>query len=363
MSPLQWLSRFRARPKVPRLQVVIFTRQLASMLASGVTLLVALGVLGEQSESPEFNKVIRKISDMINSGIRLSVALAEHPQVFSRIYCVMVQIGEQTGQLEDMLERLADWMERDENLRMRITKALTYPAFVCGLAVVLTLALFYTVVPSFLGIFEEMGVELPLPTRIVKFIADSITSPSSWLVGSAALCGGYYFINTHLARPGAWVEPYRFLLKIPVVGPMMLYGALARLTGTLGVLLESGMDLPKAVRMAVLASAQPIWEADLDPLTESIKQGNPLSQHLSLRNDIYPTALTQMILAGEESAQLAELTGRAGAYYEVELGFHIDTLSAVMEPVLMAGVSLVVGGIVIALFLPLYGFLSNLGMG
>ncbi|ODT69129.1 hypothetical protein ABS71_09235 [bacterium SCN 62-11] len=363
MSPQQWLTRFRLRPKVPRLQVVLFTRQLASMLGSGVTLLTALSVLGEQSDSPEFHKVVRKMSDMINSGIRFSVALSEHPQAFSRIYCVMVQIGEQTGQLEDMLERLADWLERDANLRMRITKALTYPAFVCGLAVLLTLGLFYTVVPSFLNIFEEMGVDLPLPTKIVKFVADSLTSPSAWLVGSAALCGGYYFFAMHLSRPGAWVEPYRLLLKVPVLGSMMQFGALARLTGTLGVLLESGMDLPRAVRMAVLASAQPIWESDLDALTESIKQGNPLSEHFSLRDDIYPTALTQMILAGEESAQLAELTTRAGAYYEVELSFHIDTLSSLMEPVLMAGVSLVVGSIVIALFLPLYGFLSNLGMG
>ena len=221
MSPQQWLTRFRLRPKVPRLQVVLFTRQLASMLGSGVTLLTALSVLGEQSDSPEFHKVVRKMSDMINSGIRFSVALSEHPQAFSRIYCVMVQIGEQTGQLEDMLERLADWLERDANLRMRITKALTYPAFVCGLAVLLTLGLFYTVVPSFLNIFEEMGVDLPLPTKIVKFVADSLTSPSAWLVGSAALCGGYYFFAMHLSRPGAWVEPYRLLLKVPVLGSMM----------------------------------------------------------------------------------------------------------------------------------------------
>ena len=333
------------------------------MLASGVTLLVALSVLGEQSESNEFNRVVRQISHMINSGIRLSVALSEHPHVFSRIYCVMVQIGEQTGQLEDMLERLSDWMERDENLRQRIVKALTYPAFVCVLAILLTIGLFYTVVPSFLKIFEEMGVQLPLITRVVKFFADSLTSPSAWLVGSATVCGSYYLISMHLARPGAWVEPYRWMLRIPVLGSMMLYGALARLTGTLGVLLESGMDLPKAVRMAVVAANHPIWEADLEALTNSIQEGSPLSEHLMIRSDLYPSALTQMILAGEESAQLAELTARAGAYYEVELGFHIDTLSAVIEPVLMAGVSVVVGSIVIALFLPLYGFLSNMGMG
>jgi type IV pilus assembly protein PilC len=363
MSPQQWLNRLRLRPRVSRLQVVLFTRQLASMLGSGVTLMTALNVLGQQSESPEFQRVVVKVSEMVNSGIRFSVALSEHPHAFSRIYCVMVQIGEHTGGLDDMLDRLGDWMERDENLRMRISKALTYPAFVCGLAVLLTLGLFYTVVPSFLNIFQEMGVELPLPTRIVKFVADSLTSPSSWLVGSSALCGGYYLVAMHLTRPGAWVEPYRLMLKVPVLGSMLQFGALARLTGTLGVLLESGMDLPKAVRMSVLASAQPIWEADLEALTDSIKQGNPLSEHLSLRDDLYPSALTQMILAGEESAQLAELTTRAGAYYEVELGFHIDTLSSVMEPVLMAGVSLVVGSIVIALFLPLYGFLSNLGMG
>lgn len=358
----RWIKKLRGRPKVARLQVVIFTRQLSAMLSSGVNLMQALGVLSEQPESPELGRVLGEVSHMVNSGVRLSAALHEHPQAFSRVYCVMVQIGEQTGQLEDMLERLCDWLERDENLRQRIFKALTYPAFVTGLALILTMALFYTVVPGFLSIFDEMGVPLPLVTRLVKGVADSLRSPTAWLLTVAGLNAAYYWVRWHLHRPGAWAAPFRVLLRIPVAGRLLQFGALARLTGTLGVLLESGMDLPRAIQLSVMASNQPLWEADLEDLIQSIQDGNPLSQHLQNRPDLYPTALTQMILAGEESARLAELTSRAAAYYELELGFQIDTLASVMEPVLMAAVSLVVGTVVVALFLPLYGFLSTLGM-
>ncbi len=332
------------------------------MLAAGVNLVTALQALTVQPECPGLGEAVSEVSEMVNSGIRLSVAFGEHSSIFPRIYRHMVEIGEQTGQLEDMLSRLADWLERDERLRRRVLKALTYPAFVCVLTIVLTLGLFYTVVPGFLSIFTEMGVPLPWPTRIVKFVADVLGSPSGWLACLAVGLGGYYFLQVRLAKPGGLVGPYRLCLKIPGLGSLLTHGALARFCSSLGVLLASGMELPRAVRLAVLTSGQPLWQADLEDLLTSIREGGPLSQHLRARPDLYPEALAQMLLAGEESAQLSELCARAGAYYEVELGFHIDALSAVTEPLLMAGVSLLVGCVVVSLFLPLYGFLANLGM-
>ncbi len=355
------MAREKRKVSVPRLQVVVFTRQLASMLSSGIPMITALGVLREQPECPELGEVIDEIQEMVNSGIRLSVAMNEYPRVFSRIYTVMIQIGEQTGQLEELLDRLSEWLERDESLRQRIMKALSYPAFVTVLAIVLTMVLFYTVVPNFLNIFVEMGAELPLITRVVKAIADGLRSPGCWLCGLAVGCSLYYWTRNALHQPGAWKTPFRWLRRVPVVGDLLLYGALARLASTLGLLLECGTDLPNALRLSVGASGHPLWEADLEALLTSVREGQPVSEHLAARSDLYPSTLTQMLLAGEESARLAELTLRAGAYYEVELGFQIDTLASVIEPVLMAGVSIVVGSVVISLFLPLYGFLGKLG--
>lgn len=353
----QW----RPQPKVPRLTVVIFTRQLASMLGSGVPLVSALSVLSEQSDSPVFGKVLLDITRMVNSGMTFSVALHENSHIFSRVYVVMVRIGEQTGQLEDMLERLGDWLERDEQLRQRVLKALTYPSFVCGLAILMTLGLFYTVVPSFLNIFEEMHVELPLITRVVKAIADGIRNPASWFLTLSLALIGWQWTLQALRRPGAWCRPYRLLLRLPVVGNLLRYSTLARLTTTFGVLLQSGVDLAKAIHLSTLASANPLWQADLPNLEASIREGKCLSEYLESRPDLYPSTLTQMILAGEESARLDEMVARAAGYFEVEMGFQIDALSSLIEPLLLAGVSVVVGSVVVSLFLPLYGFLGKLG--
>jgi len=341
--------------------VVIFTRQLSSMLASGVPLMTALVVLSEQSESRALGEVVSDAARLVNSGVRLSAALHEHGYVFSRVYVVMVQIGEQTGQLEDMLSRLSDWLESDERLRQRIVKALTYPTFVSVLAFFMTLGLFYTVVPSFLNIFEEMHVELPLITKVVKAIADSLRHPGVWFLALAAGFALSHWLRYALSRPGAWCRPYRILSMVPVLGNLLSYGALARFSTTLGVLLQSGVDLAKAVRLAIMASGNPLWQQDLGGLEASIREGKSLSEYLEYRSDLYPNTLTQMIMAGEEAARLDEMISRAAAYYDVELGFQIDALSSLIEPLLLAAVSLIVGSVVVALFLPLYGFLGKLG--
>lgn len=332
------------------------------MLRNAVPIVQALETLSHQEEHPNFGEVVREVADKISQGHVMSQQLTLFPRVFSPVYVTLVQIGERTGSLDQSLERLSDWLERDDRLRQRVKSALTYPVFVLCLATVLTLFLFYTVLPSFLGIFREMNTPLPWITQAVLLVTEAVRLPGFWLMFLSASAAGYAAGREFLRTTTGQLALYRALRKIPLLGSLLLIGGCARYCLSLEAMLSTGMDLPRALRMAAGASGNPEFVEDAPRIDRAITEGDPASEAMGMRPDIYPASLTHMAMAGEQASRLPEMFGSAGGYYDMETDFLVDALSAAMEPLMLALVATVVGTVILSIFLPLYSYLNKLGV-
>jgi type IV pilus assembly protein PilC len=351
-----WRNKVRVPPQI----LCIFSRQLATMLRNAVPIVQALETLSHQPEYPNFGEVVRELAEKVSQGHVLSHQLAQYPRIFSKIFITLVQIGERTGGLDSSLERLSDWLERDDRLRQRVKSALTYPVFVLGLAVVLTLFMFYTVLPSFLGIFRDMDVELPLITRVVLFLTEAVRQPGFWLIFLAS-AGAFLTVGREFLRsPAGQLAAFRVLKRIPLLGSLLVMGGCARFCMSVSTMLGVGMDLARALRMAANASGNPEFVSDAPNLERTIVEGEPCSTHMMNNPDIYPPSMTQMVMAGEQASRLPDMFGRAGGYYDVEMNFMVDALSAAMEPLLLATVASVVATVILSIFLPLYSYLGKI---
>lgn len=353
---------WRAKVTVPAQVVCIFSRQLATMLRNAVPIVQALETLSHQEEYPNFGEVVRDMAEKISQGHMFSQQLGQFPRIFSRIYVTLVAIGERTGDLDSSLERLSDWLERDQRLRQRVKSAMTYPVFVLILSVVLTLFMFYTVLPSFLGIFRDMDVPLPLITRIILFITEAVRQPGFWLVFVGGLGALYSVMKEFLRTEQGQVSAYRVLKCIPLVGKMLVMGGCARFCMSVEAMLSSGMDLARALRMAAHASGNPEFIQDAPSMERSIMEGEPCSDYMAMHPEIYPPSLTHMVMAGEQASRLPEMFGRSGGYFDIEMNYQVDALSAAMEPLMLATVASVVATVILSIFLPLYSYLGKLGM-
>ncbi|MBT9582469.1 type II secretion system F family protein [bacterium] len=356
-APGDW----RAKVTVPPQALCIFSRQLATMLRNAVPIVQALETLSHQEEYPNFGEVIREIAEKVSQGHVVSYQMSFYPRVFFKIYVTLVQIGERTGDLDSSLERLSDWLERDNRLRERIKSALSYPVFVLILATCLTLFMFYTVLPSFLTIFRDMNVPLPLITRTVMFITEAVRQPGFWLLFIGAT-GVFVSVWREVMKTSqGQVTVWRAVRRIPLLGGMLLKGGCARYCMSVEAMLRSGMDVSRTLRMAAGASGNPEFVLDAPNMEKTITEGEPVSDHMAMNPDIYPSSLTHMVMAGEQASRLPEMFGRAGGYYDIEMNYTIDALSAAMEPLLLASVASMVAVVILSIFLPLYSFLGSIG--
>lgn len=351
-----YLARLKVKPRL----VAIFTRQLCTMLVSGVPLLRALETLGTQDECPAFGEAILLCGDLVAAGHNFSNACSKFPGIFPPMYITMICIGERVGQLDHTLDQLAGWMEKDDQLRQKILSALTYPALILAVAGVLTLGLFYTVLPGFVEVFREMNIPLPLVTRMVMTATDAVRQPGFWLclvAGGVALVG----LVQRLGRSPVWrARGYRWLMRVPVLGRMVFCGSIARFCGSSYTLLGAGLDMLATFSLAASASGSPLLEQDSPALVASIREGELVSVHLASRPDLYPNSLYQMVAAGEESSRLPELLERTADYFEQETYHWVDSLGAVIEPLLLSGVAVVIATIVLSIFLPMYSYIGTL---
>lgn len=322
--------------------------------------MVALETLSHQDEDPRFGEVISDCATQVASGHAYSHSLAPFKKVFSRVYVALVTVGERTGQLDDALERLATWQEQDAELIQRVRGALFYPSFVLALTAVLTLLLFYTVMPGFLSIFEELRIELPWPTRVLLFFANVVDNPGTWVFSIPLALFAWTALRDVYRLPKGGVAIFRFLLSVPVVGGLLYHSTNARYAATAATLLDSGLDLPRVLRMSGRASGSKVLEFDAESLARNVEEGQMVSQHMAARPEIYPVTLAQMVLAGEESARLDIMLARAADYFDLEMRFRVDGLGAALEPVLIGLIGFIVGFILLALLVPLYTFLGTL---
>lgn len=354
-------DKWMARVRCPAFLRVLFLRQLAVMTGAGIPLFDALVVLSEQPEHPNFGEAVCELSRQISYGSTLSRACSRFPKLFSEVHVALITMGERTGALVKALDKLADWGERDSGLVRKVRGALTYPAVVLAVATILMLVIFLTVLPSFVSMFEERGMKLPLLTQIVVAATHALTNPGFWFVAFGTILALYLVIRALLQQPFWKQQIFTAIYSTPLVGSLIYYTTLARFTGVFGTLLDSGADLLMSIRLAARASGNPLIQADEERLVRVISEGDSLGQSLGNRPELYPGILVQMTSVGEESSNLSTTYHRLAGFLDEEVGNRVEALGAALEPMMMVLVSIIVGSIILSVILPLYGFLNQIG--
>ncbi len=331
------------------------------MLGSGIGIIDALQVTVDHSINDAMSVIAAELQSKISTGHRLSASMLDFPRVFSPVSVALIRLGESNGQIIQQLSQLSTWMDRDEKLRRKVLAALTYPTFALIITGLLTAALFLTVVPGFIEMFEEMKIELPFATKVLALATSMMTSPLAWSV----LCFGG-LISVMLSKdlfesPAARLRIYTFLMSLPALGPLIQSTAIARFAFAASAMLMSGSNIITGFRLAAETTGSPLIEADADRLVESLEEGRQLSEHMADRPDIYPRICTQLTAVGEESARLPKMFNVMAEHYEEHINHQIQVATSLLEPLLMSIVAVVVGFIVMGVFLPMYSFVAQIG--
>lgn len=347
MSPSRSLFGIRRSGKS---YLVLSTRQLATLVKAGMPLLRALRTVTDQLDFGTLKDVFALISTDVESGIKLSEALASHPRFFPPFYVNMVRAGEVGGLLDEILKRLADLLEKQARLRQRVKSALMYPAFVLFAAVSILIILMAFVVPTFMGMFTELGSALPLPTRI---LVASCTAVRQWWWVVLMVLGGLFFLLKGFARtPTGRRAVDRFLISAPVTGSLTERLLIARFARTFGTLIASGVPLLSALETVRATVTNAILEEALLEVEQSLKVGESLARPMEL-SAVFPPLVTRMVALGEETGQLDKMLMQVADSYEEEVDVQLSGLTQLLEPLLIVLVGGIVGFIVIAMFLPL----------
>lgn len=340
------------KKEVPSKDLSLFSRQLSTLVGAGVPIVQSLGILESQAENPTFKEVLGAVKSDIEAGLSISDALKKHPNAFPDLYCSMVKAGELGGILDTILERLTAYLESSEALKAKVKSAMMYPAIVLSICSIVTVFLMIFVIPTFKNIFASFGAELPLPTQILIDISDAMKARWYLIVGFpfAAWKGFQKFYATPAGQK--WVDAQS--LKAPIFGPILKKVAVARFTRTLGTLIKSGVPIMQALD-TVASTAGNVVIAEAVMLTrESIREGGHLSDPLK-KSGIFPNMVTSMISVGEETGALDIMLTKIADFYDQEVDTAVKGLTSLIEPIVIVVMGLIIGTIVIAMFMPMFG--------
>lgn len=332
-------------------ELVIFTRQLATMISAGIPLLECLEVLQEQTDNPGFKLVLGEIVEKVRGGSDFSAALMEHPKVFYKIYVSMIRAGEAGGQLDSILARLAEYMESSQALKREIKSAMTYPIISLSMILLVVVGLLVFVIPSFKQIFESMGIALPLPTKIL--LAMSTTMREYFHIVFLVLVGLVVAVIFALkTKTGQFVYDWG-VLKMPVMGELFRKVAISRFSRTFATLIKSGVPILGALEIVAATSGNSILESAINNARQSVQKGESLSEPLS-RSPVFPPMVTRMIGIGEKSGALEALLEKISEFYDQQVKALVESLTSLIEPIMIGIMGVVVGGVVIAVMLPIF---------
>jgi type IV pilus assembly protein PilC len=331
--------------------LVIFSRQLATLVSAGVPIVQGLNILTDQIQSPVFKQIIQAIRTDIESGIAIADAMKKHPEAFSELYVSMIRAGETGGVLDAILERLSSYLEAAEELRGKVKGAMVYPLVVSGVATAVTLFLLIAVIPTFKSVFASFGGELPFPTRILLSISDFlrhnflyvIMIPIGLFVGTKKW---YKTEQGHESIDG-WT------IRLPVLGDLLKKVAVSKFTRTLGTLIKSGVPILQAMDTVAKTSGNKVVEKAIFKTRESIREGEKIADPLKL-SGIFPPMVIQMISVGEETGNLEIMLSKIADFYDQEVDTAVKALTSLIEPIIICVMGLVIGSIVICMFLPIF---------
>lgn len=339
--------------KITAGDIAVFSRQLATMMKAGVPLVQAFDIVGQGHSNPSMSELIMKIKVSVEGGNTLAAAMGEHPLYFDALFVNLVDAGEQSGALETLLDKVATYKEKTEALKSKIKKALTYPISVLVVAMIVSVILLVFVVPTFADMFSSFGSDLPAFTQWVVDLSDFMIA-DGWIVG-LIFAAIFTSISQLKKRSKKFNENLdKLFLKLPIISGLTHSSAVARFSRTLATMFSAGVPLVDAMVSVAGASGNVVYKKAILGIRDEVAQGTTLQASLSQSPDLFPNMLIQMVGIGEESGALDEMLSKVADYYEAAVDDAVDNLTTLMEPLIMSFLAVVIGGLVIAMYLPVF---------
>ncbi|MBI5048303.1 MAG: type II secretion system F family protein [Deltaproteobacteria bacterium] len=346
--------------KVTTKEIVIFTRQFATMIDAGLPLVQCLDILSGQQQNQLFKTTLTEIKKSVEGGSTFADALRKHPKIFDDLYVNLVAAGEVGGILDTILNRLAGFMEKAEKLKGKVKGALTYPAVICIIAGIVVAVLLLYVVPIFQGMFKDFGSALPAPTQVVVNLSEGLKK--YWWVFGAIIAGLAVAYKWFYSTPKGKAIIDDIMLKLPVFGDLLRKTAVARFTRTMATMMASGVPILDALEIVAKTAGNKTIEAAIMKTRTALSQGKTLAEPLA-ETKVFPSMVVQMIAVGESTGALDAMLSKIADFYEEEVDQAVDTLMSLIEPLLMAFLGVVVGGLVITMYLPIFKLAGAVGGG
>ncbi len=346
------------QPKVTTKDLVVFTRQFATMIDAGLPLVQCLDILGKQQENKTFKKMLLKVKEDVESGSTFADALKKHPKAFDELYVNLVAAGEVGGILDTILNRLAAYIEKALKLKKQVKSAMTYPTTIIGIAVLVISVILVFVIPSFEKMFRDFGGELPMPTQIVISMSNFIQSYILVIIGAIVL-SIFTFKKVYANKQGREAID-AFALKLPIFGVLIRKVAVAKFTRTLGTMISSGVPILDGLEIVAKTAGNKTVEKAIYKVRQSISEGKTIAEPLT-QSGVFPPMVCQMIAVGEQSGSIDTMLNKIADFYDDEVDDAVGNLTAMMEPLLMLFLGTTVGGLVIAMYLPIFKLAGAVG--
>jgi type IV pilus assembly protein PilC len=343
---------FKAGGRVKPEDIAIFSRQLSTMLAAGIPLVQAFEIIGNGHDKPAMQRLVLDIKADIEGGTTLHEALGKHPLYFDDLFTNLVEAGEQAGALETLLDKIATYKEKSESLKKKVKKALFYPAAVLVVAVIVTVVLLIFVIPQFESLFKGFGADLPAFTQMVINLSKFVQRDGVYMAVVLGGAGYAFFYFKKRSRKMRQVLD-RLMLRIPIIGPILNKAAIARYARTLSTMFAAGVPLVEALDSVAGACGNSLFEDAVLKMRDEVSTGQRLQRAME-NTGVFPNMVIQMIAVGEESGSLDTMSGKVASFYEEDVDAAVDSMSSLLEPLIMAILGVLVGGLVIAMYLPIF---------
>lgn len=346
------LFSFSSGKKIKVADVAIVTRQLSTMIGAGIPIVQSLDILASSQENIKMQELLNAVKADLESGTNFADALSKYPKIFNRLFCNLVHAGEQSGSLDIMLDRVATYAEKIESLKGKIKKALFYPTAVVVIAILISSGMLIFIVPQFATIFKSFGADLPAATQMVINLSNWMKS--YWYIFFGLLVGLVFIVKKSREKSPAFAYTFdKLMLKFPVIGPIIQKAIIARVARTLGTTFAAGMPLVDALTAVSSASGNALYTEALQKVRDEVSSG----QHMYVAfksSSLFPAMVTQMIAVGEESGSLEFMLGKIADFYDEQVDNAVNSLSSLLEPVIMVVLGVLIGGLVIAMYLPIF---------
>lgn len=345
------------RERVPLKSLAIFARQFSTMINAGLSLVKCLDILAEQTEDKTLRKFTVRIKQSVEDGSTLANAFEQFPRTFNKLFVNLVHAGEVGGVLDEVMDRLAGFLEKDQQLRSKIRSSMTYPAIILFVAIGVVIFLVTFVLPTFIQMFEGMDLELPIMTKMLLAVSEGLRK--YWYIFLLSLFFGLVGLGRYIATPAGKRQFDQLVLKLPVFGPLNQKVAISRFARTLSTLLASGVPVLQAMEVVAEAAGNVVVTKAVMTARTSIKEGESIAGPLGA-SGIFPPMVTQMIAVGEETGNLETMLTKVSDFYDLEVDATVSALTSLLEPLLMVGMGVIVGFIVIAMFLPMFQLIQGI---